>query len=156
MRRKDRETDKDFALKVADSCVWASIAMIDTDGMPYNVPVHIVREGDNIYFHCAKEGFKTDCLKNNGNVCIVCVDNVKRIPERFTTEYQSATIRGVAEEVADDDEKIHILKILCERHVPTGMNIFDAEIKRNLSHTAIWKIRINDITGKCNKLRKEN
>lgn len=136
--------------------MWASIAMIDTDGMPYNVPVHIVHEGDNIYFRCTKEGFKTDCLKNNGNVCIVCVDNVKRIPERFTTEYQSANVIVVAEEVSDDGEKIHILKILCERHVPTGMNIFDAEIKRSLSHTAIWKVKINDITGKCNKLRKEN
>ena len=151
MRRKDREMSKDFAIMVLDKCEWAVISMIDPSGNPYCIPITVVRENDNIYFHSAKQGFKVDCLYNNPNVCITCVGHTYRLPDKFTTEYESAIIRGKAIEVTDNTEKIHALELLCKRHTPTNMHEFDKAIEQSLNITGIWKIKIDNITGKCKK-----
>ena len=151
MRRKDREMDKEFAYMVTDKCEYAVIGMTDTNNMPYCVPITIVRDDGNIYFHSAKEGSKTDCLNVNNNVCIVCVGDTFRTPDKFTTEYESAVIHGQAYEVTDNTEKIHALRLLCERHTPTNMDNFNAAIERSLDITAVWRIEISDITGKRKK-----
>ncbi len=151
MRRKDREMSEDFAIMVLDKCEWAVISMIDPSGNPYCIPITVVRENDNIYFHSAKQGFKIDCLNNNPNVCIACVGHTYRLPDKFTTEYESAIIRGNAIEITDNAEKIHALELLCKRHTPTNMHKFDKAIEKSLNITGIWKIKINNITGKCKK-----
>ena len=151
MRRKDREMDKDFALYVADKCDYAVVAMSTPGGGVYGVPLSIVREGEYLYFHAAMEGRKSECLKTNPKVCVTCVGDTMVIPGKFTTAYESAIIEGTASEVTDDEEKIHALKILCERYTPSNMEDFDNAIKRSLFRTAIWKIHIDDITGKCKK-----
>lgn len=68
MRRKDREMSREFALEVSDKCEWAVLSMTDREGMPYAVPITIVRDGDAIYFHTAKAGRKLDILKQNPEV----------------------------------------------------------------------------------------
>ncbi len=149
MRRKDRERDENFALAVADKCEYAVVSMVDTEGKPYCIPLSIVRDGKYIYFHCAKEGFKMDCLRSNNNVCISCVCNTKNVPEEFTTEFESAIIRGKAFEVTENEEKIHALKLICLRYAESNMAEFEGAIERSLSCTGIWKIEIEEITGKC-------
>ncbi len=148
MRRKDREMPAEFALTVADSCVYAVLSMVDPTGAPYSVPLNIVRDGNTVFFHCAAEGFKTDCLRQNPAVCLVCVDNAHRPPDAFTTKYESAILRGTAAEVETDEEKIHALHLLCLRHTPTHMDAFTPEIEKYLAHTAVWRIEIEEITGK--------
>lgn len=155
MRRKDREMPAEFAYMVADKCEYAVMAMNDTGGEPYCVPITIVREDNRIYFHSAPEGKKTDCLKRDGRVCISCVGDTQRMKDKFTTEFESAIIKGKAEEVLDEDEKIHALKILCERHTPANMAEFGDAIKRSLPRTAVWRIDVAEITGKRKKYDSE-
>lgn len=148
MRRKDREKDADFALAVADKCEYAVMSMVDSNGKPYCVPLSIARDGKYIYFHCAFEGEKIDCLRSNSNVCISCVGHTKRLADKFTTEYESAIIRGKAVEVTDKDEKIEALRLICLRHAASNMAGFDEAVERSLSRTAVWKVEISEITGK--------
>lgn len=155
MRRIDREMDRDFALMVVDKCEYATLAMIDTDGRPYCLPISIARDEDIIYFHSAKEGRKIDALRNDPNVCMSCVGDTLRAKDKFTTEFESAILRGKASEVTEDEEKIHGLKLICERHTPTNMHEFDTAIEKSLFRTGVWKIEIADITGKRKKYDKE-
>jgi len=148
IRRKDRAMDRDFALMVADKCEYAHLAMVSEDGEPYCIPLSIALEGETIYFHCAKEGRKVDALRANPAVCMSCVGNTQRATDMFTTEFESAIIFGTASEVLDDIEKIHALKLICERHTPANMHAFDEAIKMSLHRTAVWKIEIAEITGK--------
>lgn len=151
MRRKDREMGKDFALSIVDKCEYAVITMTDSSGQPYGVPVTIAREGNTVYFHSAKEGKKTDCLRTCPRVCMVCVGDT-HVPEgKFTTEFESAILFGAAEEVTNTQEKIHGLRLLCQRHTPGNMGQFDEAIERSLFRTAVWKIKIEEITGKRKK-----
>lgn len=151
MRRKDREMSKDFALEVADKCEYAVLSMTDAHNAPYCVPISIVRVRQTVYFHCAKEGEKIDCLRANPQVCLACVGDTHRMPNIFTTEFESAILRGTASEVTDAQEKITALKHLCERHTPTNMANFDSEVASSLDRTAVWKIEIESITGKRKK-----
>lgn len=155
MRRKDREMSREFALSVVDKCEYAVMAMTDTDNMPYCLPVTIVREDDSIYFHSAMEGRKIDILRDKPSICMTCVGDTNRPPDKFTTEFESAVIYGAAHEVTCDSEKIHALELLCKRHTPANMHQFDASIERSLSRTGIWKITIQDITGKRKKYDKD-
>ena len=154
MRRHDREMYKSFALMVVDKCEYAVMALVDTEGMPYCLPITIARKDNAIYFHTAKEGQKIDVLKNNPSVCMTCVGDTNRPADKFTTEFESAVIRGTAVEVTDKDEMILALRLLCQRHSPSNMHEFDAAIARSLARTGVWKINIKDITGKRKKYDK--
>lgn len=154
MRRKDREMDKDFALGVVDKCEYAIISMNGIDNIPYCLPITIARDGDYVYFHCGPEGMKVDCLKADPEICMSCVGDTKRSSDKFTTEFESAILRGRAEEVLDDEEKIHALRIICERHTPSNIAEFDKAIKKSLFRTCVWRIPIREITGKRKKYDK--
>lgn len=151
MRRKDREMDKNFALAVADKCEYAVLSLISPEGKPYAIPLSVVCEGEYMYFHCAMEGEKIDCMRNNPNGCMVCIGSTEVQADKFTTKFESAIIKGQLSEVTDEAKKIHVLRILCEKYTPTNMADFDNAIARSISRTAIWKMSINKITGKCKK-----
>ena len=136
-----------FALSVADKCEYAVLSMTD----PYCVPVSIAREGMTLYFHSAKEGFKAEAMRKHPKVCVACVGDTHLVPEQFTTEYESAVIRGTAHEVSDEEEKRKALRLICERYAPSNMGGFEKAVSESLFRTAIWRIEIAEITGKRKK-----
>ena len=151
MRRKDREQSKDFALEVADKCAYSALATVNPDGSPYCIPLSMAREGECLYFHCAKEGRKIDNLRNSSRVCVSCVGEVKPLTSDFSTLYESAVIFGAASEVTDREEKIRALRLICERYTPSHMAAFDKAIEQSLDITGVWKIHIDGISGKARK-----
>jgi len=148
MKRKDREQSRDFALAVADKCAFSVMATVNPDETPYCVPISPARDGEWLYFHCATEGHKIDNLRRRGKVCISCVGVQEAIPGKFTLKYESAVIFGSASEVTDRDEKIRALNLICKRYTPGNMAAFDEAIGRQLDVTAVWKIHIDEISGK--------
>jgi nitroimidazol reductase NimA-like FMN-containing flavoprotein (pyridoxamine 5'-phosphate oxidase superfamily) len=148
MRRKDREMPKDFAEAVIDKCRFAVMATVNPDGTPYCVPLSVVREGEWLYFHCAREGHKVDNIRRQNRVCVSCVGDTSLPPDHFTVAYESATVSGTAEEVTEREEKIRALRLICEHYTPANMAAFDEEIRKALDATAVWKIRINEVSGK--------
>ena len=148
MRRKDREKDKNFALAVADKCAYSVLATVNDDGSPYCIPLSLAREGEWLYFHSAREGHKIDNLKNRNRVCVCCVGEVKTIPGEFSIEFESAVIHGTASEITDREEKICALAFISKRYTPGNMAAFDEAIKKQLDTTAVWKIHIDEISGK--------
>jgi nitroimidazol reductase NimA-like FMN-containing flavoprotein (pyridoxamine 5'-phosphate oxidase superfamily) len=139
---------REFALEVVDKCLFASLATVSDDGSPYSVTLSPVREGDWLYFHCAHEGHKIDNLRHEKRVCLSFVAHAEAIQEKNTINYESAVVFGTAEEVLDSEEKIHALRLVCERYAPRNMLNFDDEIRKGLEHTAVWKIHIEGISGK--------
>ena len=152
MSRKDREMPGDLALALTDKCAYAVMATVNPDGTPYCVPLSPAREGEWLYFHCAKEGHKIDNIRRNDKVCVSCVGDVKAIPGKFSIEFESAVINGAASEITDREEKIHALAIISRRYTPDNMAAFDVEIQKMIDRTAVWKIHIDGISGKARKL----
>lgn len=148
MRRKDRERDEAFALAVLDKCEYAFFSTVNADGGPYCIPVSPVRDGMFIYFHCAVKGQKLDNLQRDGRVCLACVGNTQLVPEKFTTLYESCVVFGKAGMVEAEAEKIHALRLLCEKYAPGYMDRFDSAVEKSLAVTGICKIEIEQATGK--------
>ena len=151
MRRKDRQMPTEFAWDVVDKCEYAFLAMVAEDGGPYGLPVTIVRDGENVYFHSAMEGRKVECLRRQPRVCLTCVGDTGIQQDRFTTLYESAVAFGTASEVTEDQDKVRALRLLCQRHTPDNMADFDRAVQTSLARTGIWKITVEEMTGKAKR-----
>lgn len=151
MRRKERREDESFAFEVLDKADFAVLSMIDADGLPYCLPISAVRIGEKLYFHSAESGRKSEAMLNDPNVCITAAVDVVSVEDKFTTYFKSAVVRGKAVKVTDDEEKIAALKAICERFTPSNMPDFSNAIKMSLPRTAVWRVDIENATGKQKK-----
>ena len=98
MRRKDRKTDEAAAYAVAEKCGWFALSVTLANGEPYCVPLSMVLRESALYFHCAKCGLKTEALRRDARVCVCCVGEVSPAEGELALEYESAIIRGRADE----------------------------------------------------------
>ncbi|HZK57600.1 MAG TPA: pyridoxamine 5'-phosphate oxidase family protein [Clostridia bacterium] len=173
MRRKDREMSREFGIEVIDKSRYGVLSMVAGDNEPYGVPLSIVRDGDNLYFHSAKDGRKVKTFVKNSNVSVVFVGEIK-IPENctkeelekiakdeskatllinkvFTTEYESAVVKGKIKLVEDEQEKTKAMRLICEKHTPTKMDYFNTAVKAGLGKVNIYKIEVEEIKAKRKK-----
>lgn len=146
MRRKDRERDREFGLKVIDECEYGTVAIQGEE--PYCLPLSLVRVGEDLYFHCALAGKKLELLRNNKSVWVSFVGCNMAATDDFTTYFRSAMVKGTASEVTDEEEKMSALRALCEKLTPTHMPAFEKEAARSFSVTGVWKIHMEEITAK--------
>ncbi|WP_042679218.1 pyridoxamine 5'-phosphate oxidase family protein [Anaerosalibacter massiliensis] len=170
MRRKDREMTREFGMEVIDKSRYGIISMIGEDNEPYGIPLSIVRDGNNLYFHSAMGGRKVKIFEKEPKVSVAFVGETK-IPENytkeeldeiikdeskavlliskvFTTEYESAVVIGKVKLVEDEEEKIKAMKLICEKYTPTKMDYFDMAIKAGLKRTNVYRIEIEEIKAK--------
>ncbi|MBU5437156.1 pyridoxamine 5'-phosphate oxidase family protein [Tissierella sp. MSJ-40] len=173
MRRKDREMSREFGLKVIDKSRYGVLSMIGEDNEPYGIPLSIVRDGNNLYFHSAMDGKKVKIFEKSPKVSIAFVGETK-IPENytkeeldeivkdeskavlliskvFTTEYESAVVKGKVKLVEDEDEKIKAMKLICEKYTLTKMDYFNMAIKAGLKRTNVYRVEIEEIKAKRKK-----
>ena len=152
MRRSDRQRDLSFSLALIDRCSHGGAAISTGEDTPYCLPLSLVRIGNSLYFHCAHEGRKADLLRANPRVCVTFVgrdDPAFLEPATYTTYFQSVIVTGTAVEVREDSEKIDALRALCQKLTPDYMGShFDRAIQSSLSATAVWRIDMDQITGK--------
>ena len=150
MRRKDRALSTEAALQIIDACPFATLSLIDGEGMPYGVPITVVREGSAVYFHSALEGRKIDGLRKNSHVSLSCVEKAENSLTDYTVYYTSAILKGRAEEITEEEEKLYALELLCRRHTPQLMKTFSSYAQRFLRVTGVWKITVESVSGKGN------
>ena len=141
--------DEDWALEVFDKAPYVTVSMIRPDGIPYGLPLSVVRKDNRtFYFHCAAEGEKIDCIRNNPVVSLSavsrCTPGYEEEKQNFTEYYHSAIALGHAETVTDDNEKIEALRLICERFLPKFMDHFEAAIARSLSLTTVIRIILTE------------
>lgn len=154
MRRKDRAQDRDFSLALIDRCTHGTMALSTGEDVPYCLPLSFVRVGDDLYFHCAREGRKIDLLRRSPKVCVTFVGEDRPAfvaPAEYTTYFQSVIVTGTAGEVDGPAEKIEALRALCRKTAPEHMDGFDAAIEKSLDVTAVWKIHMEEISGKAKR-----
>lgn len=155
MRKANRRRDAEWALEVFDRAPYVTVSMVRPDGLPYGLPLSLVRRDENtFYFHCADEGEKIDCLKSNPMVSLSavsrCTPKFEEEKNNFTEYFYSANAIGRAEFVTDEAEKIEALRLLCQRFLPKYMDHFDEAIERSLGRTTIVKIVLTEpAVGKC-------
>ncbi len=155
MRKASRQMDATWALDVLRKAPYVTVSMVRPDGTPYGVPLSLaMKDNSTFYFHCADEGEKIDCIKQNPIVSLSavskCSPKYEEEKNNFTEHYNSAIAIGKADFVTDKDEKILALRLICERFLPKYMEHFDEAIARSLDRTNIIKITLTEPpVGKC-------
>ncbi len=145
MRRKDRERDAAFAWEVFDRAPYAVLCMRDEEG-GYGVPVSPARIGERVYFHCAREGKKLDCLARWPQASLTAVTDVG--PDYFACTFRSAVLQGEVSPVEDETEKIEALRAISQRYCPEDMADFDEYLAPRLKATAVYRMDVRSAAGK--------
>lgn len=148
MRRKDRQTTKEFAISLLQKCEYGILATSGKDNMPYAVPISYAYADDSIFLHCAVEGHKLDNIKANPKVSFTVVGNTNVLPDKFSTAFESTVIFGNAEILQDKEEKAKGLRALVEKYSPDFKIEGEEYINRAFDATCVVRINIEHITGK--------
>lgn len=133
---------------ILDKAPYGVLSTVDGDGVPYGVPLSLARDGEWLYFHCAQEGHKLDNLRVRPRVQALFVGGAETVENQFTLIYESAMVFGAAREVTAPEEKLRGLRVICRRFTPGNMDAFEEYAARLLDKTGVWKIRIEEISGK--------
>lgn len=147
MRKIERARDAAFAMQVFRDATYTTLSLVTAEGKPYAVPVNAVTDGEVFYFHCAGEGQKLDILRDNPAVCLSAVSYAAIVPEKLTTLYRSAVVKGTARILTDLAEKEYAIRLITEFYAPEQMALLDtrADCARR---AGIVKIVPTEITGK--------
>jgi len=148
MRRQEREIrDEAEIQEILEKGFVCRLGLYDGQ-YPYVVPLNYGYRNGCMYFHCAREGKKTDILKKDGRVCIE-VDIDFRVvrgetPCRWTAKYRSVIGFGSARIIDDEIEKKAGLDVIMTHYGGSG-GIYD---EKSLQRTILIEVVLESITGK--------
>ena len=150
VRRKDRELNIELATKLLAEGEYGVLSTVDMDGQAYGVPLNYVFKDKCLYFHCALDGHKLENIKANPKVSFCVVGKTKVLPDKFSTEYESAIAFGTAS-VVQGEERHNALLSVVEKYSPDFMEEGKKAIAKFNDKTTVIKMAIDHITGKSRK-----
>jgi nitroimidazol reductase NimA-like FMN-containing flavoprotein (pyridoxamine 5'-phosphate oxidase superfamily) len=150
MRRSDRKLTETESKTILANGEYGILSTIGKDGYPYGIPVNYVYMDDEIYFHCASGiGLKLKNINYSAQICFTVVGITNVIPKEFSTKYESVIVFGLASEVTDNKQLV--LEALIQKYAPEYKEDGLKYINQSIDKTAIYKIKIEHITGKARK-----
>lgn len=152
VRRQDRLWSDAAARALLDSGEFGTLSMCGTNGYGYGIPISYVTENDSIYFHCAPEGCKLECLQANNRVCFTVVGHTHVIAGGFTTEYECVMVFGKIDMHLSDQEKQHALELLSAKYNPGYEQRAIKYIAGSFARTFVLRLDIEHLSGKTKKI----
>ncbi len=149
MRRNDKQiinrSEIDEIIKKSEVCRLA----FAKDNIPYIVPVSFGYDGKSIFIHTAKTGRKIEFIKDNNLVCFEFDADVKTIedetiPCKWTSAYKSVIGYGKIVELTTFDEQENAINQIMFQYSGKEWHFN----KQMLKSVKLWKIEINEISGK--------
>jgi uncharacterized protein len=150
VRRTDREINREQATQLLAEGEYGFLATAGPDGQAYGLPLNYVYKNNCLYFHCALEGHKLENIKANNKVSFCVVGRTKVLPDKFSTEYESAIAFGTASMVQGKERYDALLSFL-EKYSPDFLEEGKKAITKYDDKTTIIKVDIDHLTGKARK-----
>jgi nitroimidazol reductase NimA-like FMN-containing flavoprotein (pyridoxamine 5'-phosphate oxidase superfamily) len=150
MRRQDRALSQTETEAILSNGAYGILSLNGQDAHAYGVPLSYAFIDNRIYFHSAPEGEKLTRLGADNRVCFCVVGQVKTLPEKFSTEFASATLFGRAREV-QGQEKLDALTALIAKYSHGFQEKGQEYIARAHHKTTVIRIDIEHMTGKARR-----
>ena len=153
MRRSDREiTDKSEIQSILQDGKVCHLALLD-NGEPYIVALNygFLMEGNFpvLYFHCAREGKKLDCIRSHSLGCMIVDTGHELVTGEkgcdWGMKYRSVVGKGTVEIVENMAERKMGLDLLMKHY--SGRSGFSYD-ERVFQATEVLKMTITEMTGK--------
>lgn len=152
IRRKDRQLDEPSARRLLKEAEYGVLCMQELHGGGYGVPLHFVwDEADAVYLHCAREGYKLECLAAEPRACLVITGKSCILPESFSTAYESLLLHGEVSPVTNEGQKLTALRAFLNKYTPQTGERGEHFLQHMTSRTRVLCFRILSGTGKTNK-----
>ena len=146
MRRGRQLLPEEESIRILKEATNGVLCLEDGD-RPYGVPMSFIYDDkESIYFHCALEGRKLQCIKNNPKACFTIIEKDEIIPEKFTTYFRSVIVEGEISIIAERSEMEESLRLLSSKYSP-GIDC-EPEISKGIDRVMILRLHIESITGK--------
>ena len=143
--------EKKELVEIIQRCQWCHLAMVDSEGKPYVIPMNFGFDGDTIYLHGSKYGKKAEILKHHPEVCInFSTDHLLRYQNEevacsWSMKYRSVLCFGTAELITDTDEKIASFHIVMAHYTKGEFNFNPPSIRE----VRVWKVKVAKIEGRA-------
>lgn len=151
MIRQDKLATSEETKDMLKKCIFGVLSTSDSENQPYGVPLSYVYVNDTIYFHCGKKGHKIDNLNENDKVCFTVVAKSDTIPEKFSSNIQSAMVFGKAEVVVSEEEREFAFIEILKKYSPEFLESGIEHMKKGASAALIYKIVIEHESGKIRR-----
>ena len=149
MRRKKQLLSESDSTAILEKGSYGVLSVLGDEGYPYGVPMNYIYEDGMLYFHCAREGHKTDAIRREPKVSFCVVDSDKVVAEEYTTYFRSVIAFGRIEIVEDTAEKRDIITRLAKHFHPTDSEQHRNDlIEREFPPLGILRMRIEHMSGK--------
>ena len=152
MRRVDRKTSQEDAVRILQESDTGFLSTINEDGSPYCVPMAFVYLDGALYFHCARAGQKLDNLQRDARACFTCVLHSKTAPAEYTIYFASCVAEGTVHVVESEEERLRANRALTEKYCPDHLDCpaYD-RMMRGMPAIVILRMDLSDLCGKANK-----
>jgi hypothetical protein len=151
MRRREKTIrSRKQMMDIIGGQAHMTIAM-SKDNEPYLVTVNYSfdQEAMCLYFHSAQAGRKIDCLRSNPIVWGQVLEDKGYVQGECDYAYRTVMFSGRAESVTDLREKRRALGMMIDRlDSDPGSTSRKFMVKSALEGVAVWKIKIEGMSGK--------
>ena len=148
MRRKEKEISDPSKLEAMIRSAKVCRVGFSDNGQPYIVPMSFGYQDNILYFHCAKEGRKIECIRQNPQVCFEFDEDATPLPHekacRWSMKYKSIIGYGRVEFIRGTEDKRCALEIIMRQYSQEQFEFPAPEIEK----ITIFKIVIEQMSGK--------
>ncbi|MDR2920758.1 MAG: pyridoxamine 5'-phosphate oxidase family protein [Tannerella sp.] len=143
-------TDKEFLESTIRECEVCYVGMVDTDGMPYVLPMNFGYQDGIVYLHSAREGRSIDILEQNPNVCLVFNPENKLVHQHpdvaCSYRMRSKSVMGWGKVIFEEafDLKVKSLNIIMKNYSNKQFEYSDPAI----DNVKIWCVKLEKVTCK--------
>ena len=132
------------------ACEVCHMGMVDTENMPYSLPMNFGFDGDSI-LHSGPDGKKINILKHKPEVCLNFSTDYKMYHQSedvacsYGMRYRSVLIFGKVEFVQDETEKRRILNIIMKQYSGRDDYKYNDPAIRNVK---VMQVKIERLEGR--------
>jgi uncharacterized protein len=143
--------EKRELVDVIQRSLHCHLSMVDLEGNPYVIPMNFGFRDDVIYLHGAQHGKKIDILRQHPGVCInFTTDHLLRYQHEqvacsWSMKYRSVNCYGVAEFMADPEEKIAAFHIVMAQYTKGDFRFNPPSIRE----VNVWKVKVSKFEGRA-------
>ncbi len=136
--------------QIMEKCEVCNLAMVDSENMPYVVPMNFGYKDGVVYFHGDQHGRKMDILRANPNVAIsfstdheLAVQN-EDVACSYSMKYRSVFAKGQVFFIEDYDAKIEALNIIMANYSDRTFGYNSPAVK----NVCVFAVKADKFEGK--------
>ena len=137
---------------ILDASIVCHVATIDHDGRPLVIPNQHARVGDFVYLHgsAASRNLKRAGQGVDISLSVTVIDGLVIAHRLFnhSINYRSVVLRGIAEQVESNEEKLIALEAFTERILPGRWAEAIAPDEQELKSTIVLRLPITEASAK--------